>query len=482
MLPKKSSQYIVDVVKKSANNNSDNIIPNDLDIIINKVKYLAAQQADNKLSFNKKNKIHNSNSNNLYKVKNNTAIDTGKLRYHLNELIHFCGEDFIKVAYLVILKRNPDAGGFNYYLDKLQSAKWSKENILFRLLHSKEGKLHKVVINHLIPSLLLRTCYCIPVIGYFMNVIIALVRLPRLAKSVTNVQEYVTELNIQQQFHLNKLSEQLDLKFHEIGDIESVLADSLDKKADKNSLVVLADSLDKKADKTQIESLNKLIKIKSDVVFVDDAAYEEFESLFRGNYKEITNRMKVYLDLIPKVKNGLALTALDLGCGRGEWLRLITSQGYSITGVDMRLDAVTHCNDNGLSAIKSEALTYLLNEPDKSLSLITGFHIIEHIQFNHLLKVFKECFRALKADGVVIFETPNLKNILVGSGDFYLDPTHRIPLHPLTMQFFLKKAGFKSVEIQYVGEKLINHNDVVFNDLNDYVNIPRDYALVCKKL
>jgi len=511
-----SSQHIIDIVKQAAENGSDMLAPNDLDKIIDKIKLAAAEKTDNGLNTQTQRLQNEKTPVSFYKVKDKPNINTTKLQYHLNELVHFNDEEFIQVAYQLILKRNPDIGGLEYYLGRLKSGKWSKENILFRLLQSKEGKSCGVTITSLIPSLCLRIIYAIPIIGYFAKVSAAIINLPNLVKSVTNVQHFVTELNKNQIYHLNQLSTQLDqthqMQNKELDDVLEVinntlgtkasvtelnslakcinlkadenslapLNERLDNKADKESLMLVSECLDRKADITEIKILSDRLDEKSDLAFVDDADYEEFENSFRGTEEEITERLKAYLELLPEFNNEKEF-AVDLGCGRGEWLKLMTEYGYSTSGIDTNINMVNRCNGEGLVAIKSDALAYMQNQPDQSLSLISGFHIIEHVPFNYLLNMFNECFRALKNDGIIIFETPNLKNILVGSGDFYLDPTHRRPLHPLTLQFFLKQAGFTSVEIQYVGKQLINHNNVKFNNINDYVNIPRDYALVCKK-
>ena len=57
------------------------------------------------------------------------------------------------------------------------------------------------------------------------------------------------------------------------------------------------------------------------------------------------------------------------------------------------------------------------------MGAVTGFHIIEHLPLDVLIKVFDETVRVLKPGGMAIFETPNPRNVLVGSHNFYLDLT-----------------------------------------------------------
>jgi hypothetical protein len=46
--------------------------------------------------------------------------------------------EFIKMAYLTLLKREPDPDGFNFYLQKLQCGEITRDDLLSNLLHSVE--------------------------------------------------------------------------------------------------------------------------------------------------------------------------------------------------------------------------------------------------------------------------------------------------------------------------------------------------------
>ena len=49
---------------------------------------------------------------------------------------------------------------------------------------------------------------------------------------------------------------------------------------------------------------------------------------------------------------------------------------------------------------------------------------------------------------LLILETPNPKNLLVGSCNFYLDPTHLVPLPPERLRFAVESRGFVNAEIK----------------------------------
>jgi len=83
---------------------------------------------------------------------------------------------------------------------------------------------------------------------------------------------------------------------------------------------------------------------------------------------------------------------------------------------------------------------------------------------------------------MILFETPNPRNILVGSSDFYLDPTHINPIHPLTLKFLVEEVGFLRVDSLILSEeKLTNFDDLDFGDINDYINIGRDLSVIAYK-
>src|SRR5438270_343885 len=126
---------------------------------------------------------------------------------------------------------------------------------------------------------------------------------------------------------------------------------------------------------------------------------------------------------------------LDLGCGRGELLELCRSENLTASGVDSNRAAVEGCAALGLKVIAGEAFEVLRTVPDGSLGALTAIHVIEHLPFPLVIKLLDEALRVLRPGGMVIFETPNPKNVLVGASHFYIDPTHRNPVHPQTIHY-----------------------------------------------
>ena len=210
--------------------------------------------------------------------------------------------------------------------------------------------------------------------------------------------------------------------------------------------------------------------------------YVAFEDHFRGTREDISDRLKVYLPLIEKANVGTPdAPILDVGCGRGEWLELLKESGYISRGLDINRVMIEQCQARGLEAIEADVINYLQSLPENSLGAVTGFHIIEHLPFKTLMRLFSETVRVLKPQGLVIFETPNPDNVLVGSNTFYLDPTHINPLPSPTVKFMAEMFGLYNTQIitlhPYPENAKIDGQGVA-ERFNDYFYGPQDYAVV----
>ncbi len=200
----------------------------------------------------------------------------------------------------------------------------------------------------------------------------------------------------------------------------------------------------------------QLAAFSSEADHVLDAMYVSFEDDFRGTREDIKQRLSAYLpSLPPGVGSGFA-PAVDLGCGRGEWLELLKEHDLTVTGIDLNRVMAEFCRERELEVVETDALAYLRGQPDSSLGLITGFHIIEHLPLQVLIALFDEALRVLKPGGMVIFETPNPENLVVGACNFYMDPTHRNPMPPMMTQFLIEARGFVRVEIRRMNQQVLN--------------------------
>ena len=218
-----------------------------------------------------------------------------------------------------------------------------------------------------------------------------------------------------------------------------------------------------------------------------DALYVAFENQFRGSRELIKKRVRVYLD---DVRGAGAVTAdspiLDLGCGRGEWLELVNENGLAGEGVDSNAIMVSACQERGLRVTEGDALEYLRALPAESRGAITAFHLIEHLEFQVLVQLLRESFRVLRPGGLAIFETPNPDNVLIGSNQFYCDPTHLHPLPKEYSRFMLQSVGFSDVVARPLNpDKDSLPENAASPELRNFLNRlffgEQDYAVIGKK-
>lgn len=218
-----------------------------------------------------------------------------------------------------------------------------------------------------------------------------------------------------------------------------------------------------------------------------DKFYVDFENAFRGDEAVIQERLEKYVTLF-KGKNAV----VDLGCGRGEFLELMAKNGIPAKGVDSNALMVKECVDKGLAVEKGDVLAYLKGCKSGSLDGIFMGQLVEHLAAGKAYALIREAYRTLKKDGVLVAETINPLTLGVFSYSFYLDPTHRTPVHPAFMRFMAQSIGFEVAPIEFVDEfpdqyKLAIQESAnedlkkVVDQLNNQLYGAQDYYVVCKK-
>jgi len=171
--------------------------------------------------------------------------------------------------------------------------------------------------------------------------------------------------------------------------------------------------------------------------------YVELEDRFRGTETDIAGRAEPYIDVL---KNGPSGVVLDLGCGRGETLQVLTENGIACRGVDLSRAMVEHTQEKGLDAEEKDLFSALEEAEEGSLAGIISLHVIEHLPGEALDRLVRLAWSRLMPGGRLILETPNPESVVVAARNFWLDPTHLRPVHPRTLQLVFEQAGFKDVE------------------------------------
>jgi SAM-dependent methyltransferase len=216
-----------------------------------------------------------------------------------------------------------------------------------------------------------------------------------------------------------------------------------------------------------------------------DAFYASVEARFRGSREEVQNRLRFYLPLLRDSAVGAEdAMLLDLGTGPGEWLELLRSEGFKARGIDRNLAAVAECRRIGLEVSEGDVVDELSSVPELSIGAVTGFHIVEHLELEKVVRLIDESLRVLKPGGLLVFETPNPENVLVGSCNFYFDPTHRNPIPPPLLKFFVESRGFEHVEVVKLNPSnampVEGDSDLV-KRFNQFFYGSMDYAVIGRK-
>jgi SAM-dependent methyltransferase len=217
-----------------------------------------------------------------------------------------------------------------------------------------------------------------------------------------------------------------------------------------------------------------------------DALYLSFEDRYRGTRDDIKNRQRIYLEQVADSVGATGHgTVIDLGCGRGEWLELLGEFGIAARGYDLNRVAVEESTARGLDVRFADAIEAISAIADNSCSVITGFHIIEHLPFDTLVRLIDHSLRVLRPGGLFIVETPNPANLVVAAEKFYFDPTHRNPLPSELTNYLLRSRGFAEVEIlplHPVGwSSPQDYTDPMLAYLQDKLFGAQDYAALARK-
>jgi O-antigen chain-terminating methyltransferase len=216
--------------------------------------------------------------------------------------------------------------------------------------------------------------------------------------------------------------------------------------------------------------------------------YSLFVDKFRGPEDLIQKRLSQH---IPHAKianentSGSApFLAMDIGCGRGEWLKLLRNEELNALGVDTNREILDHCREQGLNVQEGDAFGALSERKNSSVSLLTAFHLIEHMDFPDQLRFIYEAHRVLRPGGILIAETPNVGNVDVGASGFYHDPTHIRPVPWPLAKFMAEYTGFAEAEIRFLNPDSPDESSDKGEtnvEWRERFHGPRDYALIARK-
>jgi 2-polyprenyl-3-methyl-5-hydroxy-6-metoxy-1,4-benzoquinol methylase len=140
---------------------------------------------------------------------------------------------------------------------------------------------------------------------------------------------------------------------------------------------------------------------------------------------------------------------LDIGCGEGALLAFLQEQGYlNLSGFDLSPENVGCCHEVGLRFVRQfDALRLTEFSGPVSYDVIFCMDVLEHIPKPQVLQFLLNVNERLKSGGgYVIFQTPNMGNIL-GMYHRYSDLTHEFCLTEKSAVDLLLASGFQREQI-----------------------------------
>ena len=207
--------------------------------------------------------------------------------------------------------------------------------------------------------------------------------------------------------------------------------------------------------------------------------YSRFAERFRGSQEYVRAGQQLYLPYFEGCKN-----VLDIGCGRGEFLKTMRDAGISARGIELSAESVALCRAEGLEAEMADVYPYLAGLPEGAFDGIFCSQVVEHLPPERLPELIRLCSSRLTEGGVIAIETPNPECLAIFATHFYLDPTHTRPVpHPLLI-FYLEEFGVGSIELRRLSpaKETMPALNSLPADFRDAFFGALDYALIGRKL
>jgi 2-polyprenyl-3-methyl-5-hydroxy-6-metoxy-1,4-benzoquinol methylase len=216
--------------------------------------------------------------------------------------------------------------------------------------------------------------------------------------------------------------------------------------------------------------------------------YSAFEDRCRGSSDELRKSQAHYLTMFPPPDGSGKV--LDIGCGRGEMLEVLSEAGYEVLGVDLNAEMIEVCRSKGLPVVQDDGIHVLQGTEDSSLRGIFCAQVVEHLLTSEVEQLMQLAQRKLLPSGVLVVETINPRSSFALGNHFFADTSHVKPVHPETLRFICEQVGFSRVQLeersphpvmQHLGELGDGEVGEATRELLQSVFGYQDYAIVATK-
>jgi 2-polyprenyl-3-methyl-5-hydroxy-6-metoxy-1,4-benzoquinol methylase len=149
------------------------------------------------------------------------------------------------------------------------------------------------------------------------------------------------------------------------------------------------------------------------------------------------------------------LRILELGCGDGAFSAELQAAGHIVTGIEKDAEAAGRAADRGVEVVHGDLETLDFSEFENRFDLVIAMDILEHLRNPD--EVLMRAVRALRGDGTVILDVPNVANLFVRlllmmgyfpyGGQGILDRTH---VNFFTLRSTLEMVRQSGLKVQSV--------------------------------
>ena len=172
--------------------------------------------------------------------------------------------------------------------------------------------------------------------------------------------------------------------------------------------------------------------------------YEAYASQHAGCGGDEAAALVYRRDIRPLLPPPTAGPVVDIGCGRGELVRLLQADGFDAEGIDISPEQAAFARAAGVARVREGDFRAILAAHPAHYAAITATDLLEHLTKPEVLQTFDEVAAALAPGGVFVGRVPNAVSPLGGhirNGDF----THQTSFTARSIRQLATAAGFASV-------------------------------------
>jgi 2-polyprenyl-3-methyl-5-hydroxy-6-metoxy-1,4-benzoquinol methylase len=156
---------------------------------------------------------------------------------------------------------------------------------------------------------------------------------------------------------------------------------------------------------------------------------------------------KFFQPLLPADKDA---PILDVGCGYGEFVYSLQSNGYSNAhGIDLNAQQVEVGTSLGVKNLRCGDSRKFLAGESESFELISAIDVLEHIPKMQVLDFLGLVYTALAPGGTFVCQVPNSAAFFTPL--FYMDFSHETPFTACSLKQALELAGFGGANVAAMG-------------------------------